>query len=329
MLSIGADVCMAADDDFASYVHVVAAAIINQDCQVLITRRPLDVHQGGTWEFPGGKVEWGEQPLEALRRELEEELDVTPLVSRPLIKFRYEYPDKRVLLDIWQVDRFHGRPVGREGQALKWVVQSKLKDFRFPEANLPILAALRLPKQYLITPDPGEDWQGFLVILRKALRNGCGLIRFRAYTLSDEDYCRCAKEVIQLCRDYSAYVLIDRRIDWVEMLGADGIHLNSRSLMESQQRPLPLTQLVAASCHNLEELLQANRIGSDLAVVSPVKATRSHPGRDGLGWQEFAALCDSAVMPVYALGGMRPADMDRVWHHGGQGIAAIRSLWPA
>lgn len=319
---------MFADDKFSSYVHVVAAAIFNQDSQILIAQRPLDVHQGGKWEFPGGKVERGEQPLAALRRELKEELDIIPIISRPLIKIRHEYSGKRVLLDVWQVDRFRGTAVGCEGQALKWVAQSKLKNFRFPAANLAILTALRLPKRYLITPDPGEDWQGFLAILREVLRNGCGLIRFRAYTLSDDDYYRCAEELIRFCRDYSVYVLIDRHIEWVKTLGADGIHLNSSSLMESRRRPLRPTQLVATSCHNIEELLQANRIGSDLAVVSPVKATQSHPGRDGLGWQEFAALCDSAIMPVYALGGMRPVDMDRVWRHGGQGIAAIRSLWP-
>jgi 8-oxo-dGTP diphosphatase len=124
-------------------------------------------------------------------------------------------------------------------------------------------------------------------------------------------------------------VLIDRRPEWIEQLGADGIHLDSRSLMRLKCRPLIRTGLlVGASCHHLGELEHANQIKADFVVVSPVKATRSHPGCAGLGWRQFTFLCNKAAMPVYALGGTGPEDVSRARHCGGQGIAAIRSLWP-
>jgi 8-oxo-dGTP diphosphatase len=319
---------MIATHDPACFLHVAVGVIFDHANQVLITRRSLDAHQGGKWEFPGGKVESGESTIAALHRELEEELGIIPLSCLPLIKIRHDYPDKRVLLDVWQVDGFAGEPNGRESQPLRWVAQDKMKEFQFPEANLPILTAILLPSCYLFTPDPGENWASFLSHLEEVLRGGVGLVRFRAHSLCDDDYQRCARQVIKLAHHCQAKVLIDRRPEWVELLGADGIHLDSRSLRQLKCRPLIRTGLlVGASCHHLGELKCANQIQADFVVVSPVKATRSHPGRAGLGWRQFTFLCDGAAMPVFALGGTGPEDVSRVRHCGGQGIAAIRSLW--
>lgn len=316
--------------DASQYIHVVAAAILNLDQQqVLITRRAVNAHQGGKWEFPGGKVERGESPAQALCRELNEELGIMPVAHRPLIKTRYEYSDKRVLLEVWRIERYTGVPEGREGQPLRWVALANLGKISFPKANLPIVTALRLPERYLITPDPREDWPEYLNTLRRALEQGQVLLRFRANTLSDESYARHAAEFIALCHDHGTCVLIDRRPEWVNQLGADGLHLTSRILMRLNDRPIGPDQLLCASCHNREELVQAHRIDADFVVLSPVNPTESHPTLTGLGWQVFAALCDIARMPVYALGGMSVDDLSKIWQCGGQGIAAIRSLWPS
>ena len=97
-------------------IHVAAAVIRCVDGQILLAKRPEDKHQGGLWEFPGGKVEASETVQAALSRELEEELGIRPSAARPLIQVRHDYPDKQVLLDVWEVSAFTGEPHGAEGQ---------------------------------------------------------------------------------------------------------------------------------------------------------------------------------------------------------------------
>jgi len=95
--------------------------------------------------------------------------------------------------------------------------------------------------------------------------------------------------------------------------------------MQSRQRPeFPL---VGASCHDASELARAAVIGADFALLGPVQATASHPQQPALGWEKFARLIESSPLPVYALGGMRQADLPRALAAGAQGIAAIRGAW--
>src|SRR5438876_1155385 len=110
-------------------VHVVAAAIVNHDNQVLLALRPDHVHQGGLWEFPGGKVEPGESPHQALARELKEELGLELIAARPLIRVLHHYSDKSVLLDVCYADRTEGIAQGCEGQLIRWVDQSQLNNY--------------------------------------------------------------------------------------------------------------------------------------------------------------------------------------------------------
>src|SRR5690606_2777302 len=131
-----------------------------------ISLRPAHAHQGGLWEFPGGKVDADEDAFAALARELDEELGIAITSARPLIRIPHSYPDRQVLLDVWRVSSFVGTPYGREGQRIAWVAPAKLDASVFPAANGPIVTAARLPDRYLITPEPGED---FLVRLEHAL----------------------------------------------------------------------------------------------------------------------------------------------------------------
>ncbi|MBW8368702.1 MAG: thiamine phosphate synthase [Arenimonas sp.] len=85
---------------------------------------------------------------------------------------------------------------------------------------------------------------------------------------------------------------------------------------------------VAASCHDADELAQAQRLGVHFAVLGPVCATQSHPGAEGMGWDRFALLREGVSLPIYAIGGMKPADLAIARRHGGQGVAGIRGLWP-
>jgi len=124
-------------------VHVAVAAIVNCENEVLIALRHPSQHQGGLWEFPGGKLEAEETVYDALQREIYEELGIRILQAEPLIKISHNYSDKLVLLDVWLVKSFAGEPQGHEGQPLKWSVIDSLVSTDFPEANRPIIMNLK------------------------------------------------------------------------------------------------------------------------------------------------------------------------------------------
>lgn len=312
-------------------VRVAAAAVFDGEGRVLITRRADNAHQGGLWEFPGGKLEAGEDARSALQRELVEEVGIHITRARPLIRVRHDYPDKPVQLDVWRVDGFEGEAHGREGQPLQWVAPESLGEYNFPTANAPIVRAVQLPDAYLITPDLGDTPPAdFLRHLALRLQAGIRLVQLRAKSLDEGEYLQLAREAAALCHRYGARLLLNADAAQVAAAGADGVHLSSGALRRCEARPLTAgAGLVAASCHDAGELAQAAAIGADFALLSPVAATASHPDIEPLGWERFEELVVPAPFPVYALGGMGPDDIETAWTHGGQGVAAIRALWDA
>ena len=102
-------------------LHVAAGVLQDRSGRVLISQRPSDSHMAGAWEFPGGKIDSGETPLQGLVRELREELSITVGYARHLAQYTHEYPDRRVHLYVWKVLAWRDVPDGAEGQALQWV----------------------------------------------------------------------------------------------------------------------------------------------------------------------------------------------------------------
>ena len=122
----------------------VAVGVILQGDKVLLSLRHQQLHQGGKWEFPGGKIEHNETELEALARELQEELSINieQASCKPLIRIEHDYGDKQVCLHVYTVSRFSGEPEGAEQQEIRWVAREELLNYRFPEANQAILDKL-------------------------------------------------------------------------------------------------------------------------------------------------------------------------------------------
>lgn len=305
-------------------IHVAAAVLVNAQGDVLVARRHAHAHQGGLWEFPGGKVEPGESALQALRREIHEELGLDVVEARPLIRVPHDYPDRRVLLDVWRVTAFRGEAHGREGQPLRWVEPERLRELDFPAANAPIVTAARLPDRYVITPEPDGD---FLDRLDRVLARGARLLQLRARSLSAAEYLELARVVCARARACGAQVLLNADPALVGAAGAQGVHLSARRLRALSARPLPAGLWVAASCHDAAELAQAARIGADFVVLGPVLPTASHPGAPSLGWETLRTLTETTALPVFALGGLQADDLPRAWEAGAQGIAAIRAFW--
>jgi len=129
-----------------SRIQVVAGIIVKNTAgnerQVLLAKRNARQHQGGLWEFPGGKVDTNEDHFSALQRELQEELGITIQNSQFFQEIKFDYSDKQVALDFYLISEYTGNEHGAEGQPLKWVGLSELKNYSFPEANQAIVDRL-------------------------------------------------------------------------------------------------------------------------------------------------------------------------------------------
>lgn len=121
----------------------VAVGVIERDRQFFVCRRHRNQHQGGKWEFPGGKIEAGETAKAALQRELKEEVGISVLGCEDLLMVEFSYPDKSVCLHVMLVREFTGSAYGAEGQDSQWVDFSQLCQLDFPDANQKIITKLK------------------------------------------------------------------------------------------------------------------------------------------------------------------------------------------
>jgi 8-oxo-dGTP diphosphatase len=309
-------------------LHVVAAVLRDAAGRVLLAQRGPGRDLAGLWEFPGGKVEPGEAPQQALARELHEELGLRLLSAQPLVRVPQAYPSRRIVLDVHAVGAWEGQAHGREGQALAWSEPAQLHRYAMPPADVPVVGVLTAPDRYAISPEPGDPAL-FLQQLERALAAGLRRVQLRARAVPLPALRSLAAQAADRCRAHGAQLLLNGAPALAAELGT-GLHLPARQLMALQQRPvLAAGQPVAASCHDAAELAQAQRLGLDFAVLGPVQATPSHPGAATLGWGGFAALREQVSLPIYALGGLGPGDLATARCHGAQGVAGIGAFWPA
>jgi 8-oxo-dGTP diphosphatase len=315
-------------------LHVAVGVIIGKGGKVLIAKRAAKTHQGGLWEFPGGKVEQGETLLQALKRELQEELAIDVIATEPLIKIRHTYAekngDKIVLLDVHKVTEFAGEPQGNEGQPILWVAPENLNAYEFPAANRPIIAAINLPRCFLITGN-AQSHEQYLLRVERALIAGIRCVQLRQQDSTAPNFFTLAKQLTLLCEKYSAKLIVNTSPQFFLTHNSEnsfaGLHLNSQELMRCESRPISQSILLGASCHNREEMAQAQKIGVDYIFLSPVAATQSHPNAKILGWEKLAALIEFSAVPVFALGGMVEAGLPQAMAAGAQGIAGISAWW--
>lgn len=303
-------------------LHVAVGVVRDGNGKILITRRAKHAHQGGLWEFPGGKLEAGEPVRQALARELAEEVGIQVQAASPLIRINHDYGDRHVLLDVWNVTAFAGQARGCEGQAMRWIDAEQLQEFSFPAANLPIIAAAQLPHYYAILE--GKSAAEVLDNCRLILASGIKLLQFRVKSLPVADLQNLLELVSQLCRQQQVRLLINSDLP-VNTTSAHGLHLSSRALLACAERPKDY-RWVAASCHNLDELQRAETLGLDFAVLAPIQPTTSHPGAAALGWHAMTELLEQINLPVFALGGLGKQDLDRALAAGAQGIAGISAF---
>lgn len=335
-----------------SRVHVVAAVIRDRDGRVLLAQRPLQKHQGGLWEFPGGKVEPDETETQALSRELEEELGLIPTACSPLIRIGHDYPDKSVELSVWTVTAWTGETysaalgmpgvcVGREGQPVVWVTPDELLQYPLPAANRPIVSAVRMPSVWRITPaltslSAINAWvEARMTASPHVSPHDTEGLLLRLPGWSRSAYAEAAAHflALQARRDLSTTMAfgVQADLERIHTLStATHFHLKRDQMRECLAQGIRLSALkvrpeqqFTAACHDPEELALATRLGVDAVFLSPVLATSSHPESEPLGWAKWATWVKSATLPVYALGGVTPSDVAKARQLGGQGVAGI------
>jgi len=126
-----------------NHFHVAAGILRDTAGRVLISERLCDGPFNGLWEFPGGKIGAGESAVDALHRELAEELGVTVTAAQPFIQLHHEYPDRTVDLEFFLVTGWQGKPAGLEGQGIRWLALNELQPGELLPADAPVIEALQ------------------------------------------------------------------------------------------------------------------------------------------------------------------------------------------
>lgn len=308
-------------------VQVAAAVMLRADGrEFLLAQRPEGKVYAGYWEFPGGKVEPGENYRQALIRELHEELGITVTECAPWLTREFTYPHATVRLEFWRVTAWTGEigiTAPLEHAAVDWLEMGKTPHVApILPANGPILKGLALPTSMAITQGEAEGVERQLERLEEALAGGLRLIQVRDKGWPAAQRLWFAESVVRLAHEHGALVVINDSEEIARMVGADGVHLSATSLAACTTRP-DFTW-VGASCHTAAEIHRAGELELDYALFGPVLPTPTHPEASGLGWDEFARQLAGNTIPVLALGGMQKAMLGEAQAHGAHGIAMLR-----
>ena len=307
-------------------VSAAVGVMFNADGGVLLQRRGAEQIYPNYWEFPGGKIECGESPEEALKRELSEEIGVTDVSATPWLVRRHAYQHAALTLHFFRVTKWRGAVEGLEGQDWRWWSPHRPPPPDLLPANAPLWKWLTLPPVCAITAAEVTGVEELLQLAPRCLAApGGALVQLRDKNLPPRDRRFLAVQLRWLTRQAGALLLVNDDETLAAEVGADGVHLSSRQLNTCRARPPFLW--VGASCHNAEELQRAAALGLDFAVLSPVCKTLTHVDGQPLGWDGFAALAERAGFPLYALGGMRRADLPEAQRRGAQGIGMMRRAW--
>lgn len=315
----------------------VAVGLIVQDGKALLAQRAAHQHQGGRFEFPGGKVEPGEGVEHALARELHEELGIEIVAPYFVQRLTYPYPEKTVCLHVYRIDAFRGEPVGREGQPLSWVALDELFELNFPDANRPIVRAAQLPAHYVISPtlivDRSEpDQQAAELaslpawLAEQAMEKETDAwLYVRLPDISAVTYVTAIQHLAMLRPDLKLIAAWDAPESVNDYIA--GRHLTQSALLSTHSLARSSERAFwFAACHDLESIQHAAKLGVDAVTLGSVLATPSHEGKPTLGWEGFATLTTQSDVPVYAVGGMTPAHVRESRMRRGFGVAGIRFL---
>ena len=302
--------------------------------QILMAERTGNQHFAGFWEFPGGKLETGEHPDTALSRELIEELAINPTVFYRWGGVRqFVYPHAHVHLFFYRITDWAGTPRGAEGQTIQWFDLHSLPEETILPANRPLLRFLRAPVTHLITDIVRYGEKNTLRQLQIWLEQPASFsIQIRDKTLSETERQHVGHRILSVVKHTrnDCPVLWNGTPDCALANGFDGVHCPQNIWTAPHfnwPENLPASFWKSAACHMPEHLSRVEQLGFDSATYSPVKTTTTHPSTSAIGWDTFKNDTQQSVIPVYALGGLQPNDINTAFKHGAHGIALCSSAW--
>lgn len=291
----------------------VAIAILIHRGKILVGWREEQQHQGGKHEFPGGKVEQGETPEEACRREIYEEVGIGLKDWHQFDYIHHEYDDIIVNLHL-----FHSyvpdQLLNLIHQPWAWYTREQLLHLNFPKANKDIIKRLYWP--YLIK----------ISNTLSTVESSDALLYWRI----EEFESQYIEQLTALDEGQRSNLIIN--VDIWQQLSPElqkqikTVHLKQSQLMNLHKGDLIVGVRYIAACHDAVSLKQAQQIGCDAVFISPVKPTTTHPEAVALGWERFSDLAPNSQIPVFALGGIHPDDLATAQRHGAYGLAGIRNF---
>ncbi len=292
----------------------VAIAILLHKTKVLVGWRQASQHQGNKHEFPGGKVEAGETPEQACRREIYEEVGIGLKDWHAFDVIHHEYDDLIVNLHLFHayvpdelLDLIH--------QPWSWYSREQLAGLNFPKANAAILQRLIWPHLIKISDQIDALPQQEALLYWRFVPADIGPVRQQLSGLSDAQLHRLMINVD-----------LWQQLDAPLQAKITTIHLQQSQLMALSKGDLMVGKRVIAACHDAVSLQHAHHIGCDAVLLSPVLVTKTHPEASQLGWDGFEELARTSDIPVFALGGVAPSDLKQAQKHHAYGLAGIRQF---
>ena len=302
------------------FTDVAVSIVRSSDGRLLMAERTARQLSAGFWELPGGKIDPGETPQAAAVRELHEETGVAALEVRPWICYEHLYRTRRLRLFFFRIERWSGVPTGREGQRIAWVDPAAPEVAPILPSVARLLAGLSLPALYAVAHVQRQGGpRRCLERLAAALHSGLKLIQVREPGMAPDQRIAFARQVDALARPFGARVLLTGSALEARRAGLSALHSTAAELRRLHARP-PV-QLWITTCHDAPDLARATALGADAAVLSAVLPCPAHPERAPLGWEGLRQLTATAALPVYAGGGLSPAQLGSAQSAGAIGIA--------
>lgn len=292
----------------------VAIGILIHQNNILVGWREANQHQGNKHEFPGGKVDAGETPVEACRREICEEVGLNLEHWQKFSFIRHEYDDVIVQL------HFFSHHVSKEQSdkieaPWQWVARDQLMHLNFPKANTVIVKKLY--------------WQRFIKISEniESLNDLSSekLLYWRVDTTANAHE-TLAEFSVEALSKLIVNIDVWHTLSDLQKNAIQTIHLKQAQLLALSSESLNNAKRYIAACHNLDALKHAEKIGCDAVFLSPVSATKTHPNADALGWDNFANMASQVNLVIYALGGLAPNSLDEAVKHHAYGVAGISNF---
>ncbi|KGT48441.1 MULTISPECIES: NUDIX domain-containing protein [Acinetobacter] len=294
-------------------IHVAIALLFHQN-QVLVGWREAKQHQGNKYEFPGGKVEANETPVQACRREIQEEVGIDIELWHPFDFIRHEYEDVIVHLYLFHASVSKDQ-LAQIQQPWNWYSRQQLQALNFPKANDVILEKLLWPEMIKISSDLSdlekpEDNQLLYWRVDATAEQATKLIDLSAEQLS------------KLIINHELYVLLDEKLQQ----GIQTLHFKQSQLEQFQSTDRILGKRYIAACHDLISAQKAEQIGCEAIFLSPVLPTATHSDVKSLGWDTFEQIATQIQIPAFALGGIKKQDLKQAQSCNAYGIAGIRGV---